>query len=243
MFTSAYQQLFAVYDRRKNLHLRPRSRDKFANRSGENNSNIIITYLSCVCSKYLKNTNLYWGQFPEIKNNTAKTTPQNLVFFLVLVWQLLYCWSGMPSLTRGLVRSFQGSYSLVQISSEASPTPKRSGQVIPPAVQLSVGQSVHLSVGLPSGAHDHIIFSESCGFLDVGRLIWREEGSVVYSYSCFWGFPAQLLPGSSLTELVTIFYCHCLVWDSPNLLRERERERDKVGGGSEDTTIEGGRKE
>jgi hypothetical protein len=41
------------------------------------------------------------------------------------------------------------------------------------------------------------------------------DGSVIYSYNCFWALPEQLLWGPCPEELVTIFYC--LIWDSPNL--------------------------
>jgi hypothetical protein len=57
--------------------------------------------------------------------------------------------------------------------------------------------------------------SDSCGFLAVGRLLWRGDGSVIYSYNCFCAFPVELLSGPSPVETVTIFYC--LSWDSPNL--------------------------
>jgi hypothetical protein len=57
--------------------------------------------------------------------------------------------------------------------------------------------------------------SDSCKFLDVGRPLWQEDGSVIYSYNCFWSLPEQSLSGPSPTELTTIFYC--LIWDSPNL--------------------------
>jgi hypothetical protein len=57
--------------------------------------------------------------------------------------------------------------------------------------------------------------SNSCGFLEVGLLLWWEDGSVIYSYNCFWAFPEQSLSGPSSAELATIFYC--LIWDSSNL--------------------------
>jgi hypothetical protein len=48
-----------------------------------------------------------------------------------------------------------------------------------------------------------------------GTHPWREDCSVIYSYSCFWSLPKQSLSGPSSAELMTLFYC--LVWDSPNL--------------------------
>jgi hypothetical protein len=45
--------------------------------------------------------------------------------------------------------------------------------------------------------------------------LWREDGSVIYSYHCLWAMPEQSLSGPSPAELKTLFYC--LIWDSPNL--------------------------
>jgi hypothetical protein len=76
---------------------------------------------------------------------------------------------------------------------------------------------VGLGVGLPSGAHDQIFVScvTFSGFLDVGRPLWREEGSIIFSYNCYWVLPEQSLSGPSPSELTTIFYC--LLWDFPIL--------------------------
>jgi hypothetical protein len=62
---------------------------------------------------------------------------------------------------------------------------------------------------------DFSFLSGNCGFLDVVRPLWREDGSVIFSYNCFWALPEQLLSGQSPAELTTILYC--LIWDSPNL--------------------------
>jgi hypothetical protein len=80
-------------------------------------------------------------------------------------------------------------------------------------------QSVSQSV-LVSGSHlepmtRFFYLSDNCRFLDVGHPHWQEDGSVIYSYNCFWALPEQSLLGRSPTELTTIFYC--LIWDSPNL--------------------------
>jgi hypothetical protein len=42
-------------------------------------------------------------------------------------------------------------------------------------------------------------------------LLWREDGSVTYSYRCYWAYPALSLSGQSPTELETISYCP--IWD------------------------------
>jgi hypothetical protein len=50
-----------------------------------------------------------------------------------------------------------------------------------------------------------LLLSDSCECVDVGRSLWREDGSVVYN--CCWPSAAQLFSGPSLLELATIFYC------------------------------------
>jgi hypothetical protein len=46
---------------------------------------------------------------------------------------------------------------------------------------------------------------DSCGFVDLGRPLWREDGSVVYNFC--WPLPAQSFSGPSPLGLETIFYC------------------------------------
>jgi hypothetical protein len=46
---------------------------------------------------------------------------------------------------------------------------------------------------------------DSCGFVDIGRPLWREAGSVVCN-SC-WSSPAQSFLGPNPVGLVAIFYC------------------------------------
>jgi hypothetical protein len=71
------------------------------------------------------------------------------------------------------------------------------------------GQSASLSgVELPYGAHYHIFFLfDNCGSLDVGRPLWREDGSVIYSYNCSGTYQSShsrvQFPQNS-----TIFYPH-----------------------------------
>jgi hypothetical protein len=47
----------------------------------------------------------------------------------------------------------------------------------------------------------------------VGHPLWREVGSVVFSFC--WASPAQPFTGLSPTGLMSIFYCLCF-WNSPN---------------------------
>jgi hypothetical protein len=46
---------------------------------------------------------------------------------------------------------------------------------------------------------------DSCGFVDTGRYLWREDGCVVYNFC--WTSSAQSFSGSNPVGLVTIFYC------------------------------------
>jgi hypothetical protein len=50
-----------------------------------------------------------------------------------------------------------------------------------------------------------LLLSDSCGFVDLGRSLWRKDGSVVHTWC--WPSPAQLISGPSPLGLATIFYC------------------------------------
>jgi hypothetical protein len=76
----------------------------------------------------------------------------------------------------------------------------------------SVGQSV-LAAPIWSPWPDFCFLSDSCVFLDVGRPLWQEDVSVIYSYNCFWALPEMSLSSPSPTELTTTLYC--LLWYSP----------------------------
>jgi hypothetical protein len=47
-------------------------------------------------------------------------------------------------------------------------------------------------------------------FFLMRRPPWREDGSVIYSYHCYWALPVLTLSVASPTGLVTISYC--LIW-------------------------------
>jgi hypothetical protein len=69
----------------------------------------------------------------------------------------------------------------------------------------SVGQCVlewSIRLGLMTR---FFLLSDNCGFVDVGRSLWREDESV--GYNCCWPSPAQSFSGSSSVGLATIFYC------------------------------------
>jgi hypothetical protein len=57
--------------------------------------------------------------------------------------------------------------------------------------------------------------SDSFGFVDVGRPLWREDESVVHS--CCWSSPAQSFSGPSPAGLMIIFYCFW--FETPPTLR------------------------
>jgi hypothetical protein len=69
----------------------------------------------------------------------------------------------------------------------------------------SVGQSVLNKAPIWGLWPDFYYCQDSCWFVDVGRSLWREDGSIVYS--CCWPSPAQSFSGPSLVRLATIFYC------------------------------------
>jgi hypothetical protein len=50
-----------------------------------------------------------------------------------------------------------------------------------------------------------LLVCDSCEFVDVGRSLWREDGSVVYN--CCRPSPAQSFSGPSPVGLATIFCC------------------------------------
>jgi hypothetical protein len=58
-----------------------------------------------------------------------------------------------------------------------------------------------------------IIYFDSFGFVDVGRPLWREVGSVLLSFCR--ASPAQPFSDLSPMGLMSIVYC-LYVWDSPN---------------------------
>jgi hypothetical protein len=61
-------------------------------------------------------------------------------------------------------------------------------------------QSTHLGLTTRSW-----LLSDSCGFVGLGRPLWREDGSAVCN--CYWPSPAQSFSGPSPVGLVAIFYC------------------------------------
>jgi hypothetical protein len=81
-------------------------------------------------------------------------------------------------------------------------------------------QSVHPGVRHPFVTRNQFfpfslwLLLNNCRFIDVGRPLWREVGSVVFSFCR--ASPAQPFSDLRPTGLTSIFYC-LYFWDSPNL--------------------------
>jgi hypothetical protein len=69
----------------------------------------------------------------------------------------------------------------------------------------SVGHSVLVSSTHLGLTTRFLLLLDSCGFVDVGCCLWRENGSTVYKW--WWSTPMQSFLGPSPAGLVTIFYC------------------------------------
>jgi hypothetical protein len=78
----------------------------------------------------------------------------------------------------------------------------------------SVGQSVLVSSTCLGLTTRFLLLSDSCVYVNMGRSLWRENGSTVYS--CWWSSPAQSYLGPSL---VTMLYC--LRFETPPTWRAR----------------------
>jgi hypothetical protein len=72
----------------------------------------------------------------------------------------------------------------------------------------TANRPVYPGAELPSETHDQIFsLYWQLRVSYCGRPIWREDGSVIYSFNCFWALPEQSLSGPSPAELTTIFHC------------------------------------
>jgi hypothetical protein len=69
----------------------------------------------------------------------------------------------------------------------------------------SIGQSVFVSSTHLGPKTRFLIMPESCGFVDMERPLWREDGCVVYNFC--WPSPEQSFSDPSRAGPITIFYC------------------------------------
>jgi hypothetical protein len=80
------------------------------------------------------------------------------------------------------------------------PKAPTSGQVkVEVIVRLTVSRPVCLVVRHPSPITRFLLLSDRCGFVDVGRPLWRENESV--AYKCHWSSPVKSFFGLSPTRL------------------------------------------
>jgi hypothetical protein len=79
------------------------------------------------------------------------------------------------------------------------------------------GQSVLVSSSHLRPKKRILLLLDICGFFDVGRPLWWEDGAVVYNFC--WSSPTKLFSGSTSTELMTVFYC--LRFKTPSTWRAR----------------------
>jgi hypothetical protein len=92
----------------------------------------------------------------------------------------------------------------------------------------SVSRSVLVSSPHLGPKTRFLLLSDTCGFVDVGRPLWPEDGSVVYN--CCWTSPAQSFSGPSPAGLVTIFYSQIRGFPQPGVPGPRIYIPQEQGG-------------
>jgi hypothetical protein len=87
----------------------------------------------------------------------------------------------------------------------------------------TVSRPLSLGIKPPSGVQDENFITVSCMFVDVGRPLWRGDGSVVYNFC--WASPAQLFSGPSNGHILLpqILYSPNLESRSPVFISPRNR--------------------
>jgi hypothetical protein len=83
----------------------------------------------------------------------------------------------------------------------------------------TVGQSVLVSSTHLQPKTIFLLLPDRCGFVDMGRPLWREDVSVFYN--CCWSSPVQSFSGSNPAGLMIIFYC--LRFETPRIYIPRNR--------------------
>jgi hypothetical protein len=93
------------------------------------------------------------------------------------------------------------------------------------------GQSANLSCVAPHLESEtrFLLLSASCGFIAVGRPLWREDGLVVYN--CCWPSLAQSFSGLSPAGIMTIFCC--LRFHTPPTRSVRQQSGPVIPPGTE----------
>jgi hypothetical protein len=99
-----------------------------------------------------------------------------------------------------------------------APSPLRYTAKVRVVLRPTVSRAVYLCVKHPPAAQDQFLWlSDTCGFVDVRRPLWREDGLVVYN--CCWSSLGQSFSGPRPEGLMTIFYC--LRFETPPTWRVR----------------------
>jgi hypothetical protein len=71
---------------------------------------------------------------------------------------------------------------------------------------MIVSRPVCLGVRHPSGSHYQIfVIANSCGYAELGRPLWHEDGSIVYN--SLWPSQAHSFSNLSPAALIAVFYC------------------------------------
>jgi hypothetical protein len=94
---------------------------------------------------------------------------------------------------------------------------------------MTDGQSASLSrcqAPIWGPTPDFVTVTHSCGFVDVGCFLWREDGCVFY---CCWSSPAQSFSSPSPAGVMTIFYS--FRFDSTQAWRARSPSLYLLGAG------------
>jgi hypothetical protein len=79
----------------------------------------------------------------------------------------------------------------------------------------TVSRPVCPSIWPPPGTREYFFLSTEMiirhlSLYNMGRPLWQEDGSVIYSYKCYWVLPA--LSWVQVLQHLRLYFC-CLIWD------------------------------